>query len=135
MKHIKLFEAFLNESHAYICGTCGERAEHEEIDANPRMKCSNCGDSDWQVEESLSNEGQEVAVADMKGEADALVAEIKDSLDFASSKLYDFKKMSDYIKAEYPELSRSIAETVEPMMTELEQTYPQKLQALLKKFK
>ena len=40
----------LNESLAFYCGTCGERAEHEEIEDNPRMKCSNCGDCDWEEE-------------------------------------------------------------------------------------
>lgn len=81
-----------------------------------------------------SNEGQEVAVIDMRSEAKGLVDEIKDSFDFASSKLYDFKKMSDYIKREYPELSKEIDDAVEPMMTELENTYPKKLRDLLKKF-
>jgi hypothetical protein len=37
----------VNESTAYSCDTCGERAEHEEIEKNPRMRCSNCGDSNW----------------------------------------------------------------------------------------
>jgi len=37
----------MGESQAYFCNTCGQRAEHEEIEENPRMKCSNCGDSDW----------------------------------------------------------------------------------------
>lgn len=37
----------VEESMAYYCDTCGERAEHEEIEDNPRMKCSNCGDSNW----------------------------------------------------------------------------------------
>jgi hypothetical protein len=313
MKHIKLFESFINESHAYICGTCGERAEHEEIEANPKMKCSNCGDCNWQVEESETNEailkdnieiptkpffieatdktiadklikagikgkkklpppivgitadgvmwemfmhnegskkgwmihpthrkikpefidkymnenvnvespkititpqyhdekdnrkqsikydvnyqisvngqeieiegvlkpyhtgraeeyefepgwfaedadsdyydehseeieeqilaqfsnaseGQEVMVADMKGEAEGLISEIKDSLDFASAKLYDLKKMSDYIKGDYPELSKQIADLVEPMMTEFETEYPNKFKELLTKF-
>ena len=40
----------LTESLAYYCGTCGERAEHEEIEDNPGMKCPNCGDCDWQQE-------------------------------------------------------------------------------------
>jgi len=80
-------------------------------------------------------EGREVMVADMDVEAAGLVDEIKDSLDFASTKLYDLKKMSDYIKNDYPELSKDIADVVEPMMIELENEYPQKLQALLKKFK
>ena len=38
----------LNESLAYICGTCGERAEHEEIEDNPNMRCSNCGNVNWE---------------------------------------------------------------------------------------
>lgn len=81
------------------------------------------------------NEGREVMVADMDVEAAGLVSEIKDSLDFASAKLYDFKKMSDYIKNDYPELSKDIADVVEPMMIELENEYPKKLRELLKKFK
>jgi DNA-directed RNA polymerase subunit RPC12/RpoP len=35
------------ESTAYKCDTCGERAEHEEIEENPKMRCSNCGDRSW----------------------------------------------------------------------------------------
>lgn len=41
----------VNESTSYECRTCGERAEHEEIEENPNMKCGNCGDSDWGVEQ------------------------------------------------------------------------------------
>ena len=37
----------VNESTAYKCDTCGERAEHEEIEENPKMRCSNCGDRSW----------------------------------------------------------------------------------------
>jgi DNA-directed RNA polymerase subunit RPC12/RpoP len=40
----------VNESTAYQCNTCGERAEHEEIEENPRMRCSNCGDRSWSPE-------------------------------------------------------------------------------------
>jgi DNA-directed RNA polymerase subunit RPC12/RpoP len=40
----------VNESTAYSCDTCGERAEHEEIAENPRMRCSNCGDRNWSPE-------------------------------------------------------------------------------------
>jgi Zn finger protein HypA/HybF involved in hydrogenase expression len=40
-------EAVINESQCYYCDTCGDRAEHEEIDENPSMKCSNCGSSEW----------------------------------------------------------------------------------------
>ena len=40
----------INESTAYQCNTCGERAEHEEIEENPRMRCSNCGDRSWSPE-------------------------------------------------------------------------------------
>ena len=82
-----------------------------------------------------SNEGYEVQVADMDIEAADLVNQITDSLDFASAKLYDFKKMSDDIKIEYPELSKKIADIVEPMMTQLEREYPVKLKDLLKQFK
>lgn len=56
-----------------------------------------------------------------------------DSFDFASSKLYDLKKMSDAIKGEYPNLSKDILDVVEPMMTELENDYPNRLKGLLKK--
>lgn len=42
-------EALL-ESLAYYCRTCGERAEHEEIEDNPHLKCGVCGDSDWEQE-------------------------------------------------------------------------------------
>jgi len=37
----------LFESLAFYCATCGERAEHEEIEDNPNLVCSNCGDSNW----------------------------------------------------------------------------------------
>jgi DNA-directed RNA polymerase subunit RPC12/RpoP len=40
----------VNESTAYQCNTCGERAEHEEIEENPRMRCSNCRDRSWSPE-------------------------------------------------------------------------------------
>lgn len=40
----------LLESLSYECQTCGERAEHEEIEENPGMRCPNCGDSDWETE-------------------------------------------------------------------------------------
>ena len=39
------------ESTAYKCDTCGERAEHEEIEENPKMRCSNCGDRSWSPKE------------------------------------------------------------------------------------
>ena len=38
------------ESTAYQCNTCGERAEHEEIEDDPNLICGNCGDSDWVTE-------------------------------------------------------------------------------------
>ena len=41
---------YVMESTAYSCDTCGERAEHEEIEENPRMRCSNCGDRNWSPE-------------------------------------------------------------------------------------
>ena len=87
------------------------------------------------LEETLMSEGHDVMVADMDVEAANLVDEIKDSLDFASAKLYDLKKMSDYIKSDYPKLSKDIATVVEPMMVQLETDYPKQLQELLKKFK
>jgi len=40
----------VNESTSYTCETCGERAEHEEMQENPDMKCSNCGDRAWTTE-------------------------------------------------------------------------------------
>lgn len=49
MKKIsEMFQGFeeqelLNERNAYECDVCGERAEPEEIEENPRMRCSNCG--------------------------------------------------------------------------------------------
>ena len=85
-------------------------------------------------ESFLFTEAQEVMVADMKEEAHAIMTEIKDSLDFASSKLYDLKKMADYIIREYPELSMSISNMVEPMMESFERTYPMQFKELLKKF-
>jgi DNA-directed RNA polymerase subunit RPC12/RpoP len=55
MKYIKLFENFLNESSCYICNDCGERAEHEEIEDNPRMKCTNCNSCAWVDEEDYNS--------------------------------------------------------------------------------
>ena len=43
----KFNESVINESQCFYCDTCGDRAEHEEIDENPSMKCSNCGSSEW----------------------------------------------------------------------------------------
>ena len=82
-----------------------------------------------------TNEVQEVIAADMKGEAESHIEEVKEALQAASAHLYEMKKMADYIKNEYPELAHKIYHTVEPMMTELETTYPEKLKSLLKKFK
>lgn len=79
-------------------------------------------------------ENNEVAVLDMRETALGIVREVKDSLDFASAKLYELSKMSNDIKAEYPELAQHITDTVEPMMTELEQVYPDKLRNMMKKF-
>lgn len=45
----------LFESSAFYCGTCDERAEHEEIEDNPRLKCPNCGDSNWEDEYERDN--------------------------------------------------------------------------------
>ena len=42
--------------------------------------------------------------------------------------------MSDSIRMDYPELSQHIDNTVEPMMDELENKYPNNLKGLLKKF-
>jgi len=41
----------ITESSSYVCVTCGERAEHEEIEDNPRMRCSNCGGNQWRIAE------------------------------------------------------------------------------------
>lgn len=79
-------------------------------------------------------EGQEVAVADMKSEAESHMSEIRDSLDFASAKLYDLQKMAEYIKVDYPELSQDISKVVEPLMTKFEKDIPEQLKELLKKF-
>lgn len=81
------------------------------------------------------NEGQDVMVADMYTEAEAFIGDVIESLNFASSKLYELKQMGDYIKGEFPDVSKSILNTVEPMMTELENDYPKKLKDLLKKLK
>jgi hypothetical protein len=84
--------------------------------------------------ENFLEEGYEVAVIDMKDAASSCVTEITDALNYASAKLYDLKKMSDEIKLEFPDLSKSILNTVEPMMIELENEYPKKLKELLVKF-
>lgn len=86
------------------------------------------------IEESNITETQDVMVADMREEAHGLMSEITDSLEFASAKLYDLKKMSDYIIREYPELSKQISDTVEPMMEAFERIYPMQFKELLKKF-
>jgi len=165
MKHIKLFEGFLNENfNSADNGPNGADAHRwkkkedkefwsklthyilkAEKESNPNSFIIELSKPAQDIllkianvmldNESNTNEGREVMVADMDVEAAGLVDEIKDSLDFASTKLYDLKKMSDYIKNDYPELSKDIADVVEPMMIELENEYPQKLQALLKKFK
>jgi len=41
----------ITESSSYVCVTCGERAEHEEIEDNPRMRCPNCGGNQWRIAE------------------------------------------------------------------------------------
>ena len=43
--------------------------------------------------------------------------------------------MSNAIKNEFPVLSKDIADTVEPMMTTMENDYPQQLKNLLTKFR
>lgn len=80
------------------------------------------------------DEHKEVAVIDMRDEAEKLMAEVKESLEFSSSKLYDLKKMADYIKGEYPELSKCILEVVEPLMIKFEKEVPLEFDTLLKKF-
>jgi hypothetical protein len=185
MKHIKLFEGFLNENsevpkititpqyrdekgndkNTSIKYDVNYQIPSQEIEIDGVLKPYHTGrgeeyefepgqfmngfEEDYydehseeiekQILDQLANggleEGREVMVADMDVEAAGLVDDIKNSLDFASAKLYDLKKMSDYIKGEYPELSKDIADVVEPMMTELENEYPKKLQELLKKFK
>ncbi len=80
------------------------------------------------------DEYKEVAVIDMRDEAEKLMREVKDSLEFSSAKLYELKKMADYIKGEYPELSKNILEVVEPMMIHFEKEIPNELDILLKKF-
>lgn len=66
-----LNSANLNESHAYTCSVCGERAEHEEIEENPNLRCGNCGNSDWMIEEAVLRSnlypGMKVKIADLSG--------------------------------------------------------------------
>lgn len=80
-------------------------------------------------------EGMEVDVLDMEVEALGLSNEVIDSLEFASAKLYELMKMSNSIKNEFPVLAKDIADTVEPMMTTMENQYPQQLRNLLIKFR
>lgn len=47
MEFATLTESVVNESQCYYCDNCGERAEHEEIEENHSMTCSNCGSSEW----------------------------------------------------------------------------------------
>ena len=86
------------------------------------------------LEDVNITEAQDVMVADMKEEAQGLMIEVKDSLDFASAKLYGLQKMASAIIMDYPELSIYISGTVEPMMEAFEKTYPTQLKELLKKF-
>ena len=51
-------ESRINESLAYYCRNCGERAEHEEIEENPDLICGNCGASDWADENSYEAENE-----------------------------------------------------------------------------
>ena len=46
----------IKESQCYYCDTCGERAEHEELEENPNMKCGNCGNRDWVSENEYDSE-------------------------------------------------------------------------------
>lgn len=92
MKIIK-FEKFnsLNESMSYYCGTCGEIANHEEIENNPNIECSNCGDCNWideneyeSMNESLDNSENDIIRKinnldipdDVKDEINDLIAEL-----------------------------------------------------------
>jgi hypothetical protein len=80
-------------------------------------------------------EAPEVAVLDLKTEVEDLMIEIKDSFDFASAKLYNLIKISNYIKRDYPELAQDMVNVIEPMMIDLEKKYPNQLEELLTKFK
>lgn len=94
---IKKFENFssLNESVRYYCGTCGESAE---IENNPDMECSNCGDCNWideneynSMNESLNNGENDIIGRinnldipnDVKDEINDLIADMlaEDDLD------------------------------------------------------
>lgn len=76
-----------------------------------------------------------VTTIDLKTEVIAYATEIKDSFDFASAKLYEIIKVSNYIKRDYPELAQEMSNVIEPMMINLETTYPNQLKELLKKIK
>ncbi len=79
-------------------------------------------------------EGMDIAVADIRSEAEGLVGEINDSLSHASAKLYDLQKMAESIKGEWPVLSKQISDIVEPMMIDLERKYPTGLKKLIGRF-
>jgi DNA-directed RNA polymerase subunit RPC12/RpoP len=65
---ITKFDEFINESLAYICSVCGERAEHEEIEKNPKLRCSNCGHREWDIEHDENYEHMDEGFTrDIKG--------------------------------------------------------------------
>jgi hypothetical protein len=80
---------------------------------------------------TIMKEGKEVDVLDLKDEAKRHIEEAIDLLNRASAELYEIKKMADYVRLEYPQMSDTIVEAVEPLMMELE-GYEPKIKNILK---
>jgi hypothetical protein len=81
------------------------------------------------------NENHNIAVMDMDVEAKKIVDEVNDAFQYASTKLYDLKKMADDVRMEFPGISETITSIVEPIMITLENDYPEELQNILRKFR
>lgn len=134
MKYVKLFEEF-----ATLDGTPGMGAV-----VPPGAVAVGSGDT-WgsiskfakkarKKRKKVIAEGHDVAVIDMREEAEKRVAEACSALEAAAGELYEIVRMAEDVKAEYPTISKEVLNTLEPMMGSLENVYPRQLKALLNKF-
>lgn len=132
MKHVKLYEEFAT------------------LDSTPGMgpvilpTATSTGSGDvWGSSASRKKkrrrkkflaEGQDVAVIDMREEAEKRVKEALAALEAAAGELYEIVKMAEDVKVEYPKISKELLNVLEPMMGSLENVYPKQLKNLLTKF-
>jgi len=71
-------------------------------------------------EDQQMNENGNVAVVDMRDEAKKHIKEADENLRMAADAVYELKRMADYVKIDFPELSKTLGSHAETILGDIE---------------